>query len=1039
MVCGWAAVAIFASAQTSTGGFTATGSMTTPRFSHTATPLNNGMILMAGGENKNGTVSSIATAELYNPASGTFTATGALTVARAIHTATLLSNGTVLITGGENSGGSLASAELYQPATGTFSATGSMSRTRFSHTATLLNNGMVLIAGGLSSSAELYDPATGTFTLTGSMTTPRYGHTATLLSNGMVLITGGVGITSNPVASAELYNPATGTFSATGSMGTPRNYHTATLLNNGAVLVTGGISSGNSVPTATAELYSVATGAFTTTGGMATARADHTATILGNGTVLIAGGTNATNVVASTELYDPTSGSFGAVSSMTTVRYLQTATLLNNGTVLIAGGISLSALASAELYQPGPTGNPKPAITSVSPSCVAAGSLEQPVTVVGSGFLPGSVANWNGFGRTTSYIGGGALAMNLTTGDRAAVGTGVITVVNPSPGGGTSNAVTLPIARSCNDSPATAPVFVQTPSSQTVDSSKSPISAIAPPCGNSSALNGVWFTYTAPADGTLTADTNGSSYQTILAAYRGSPSSLGNIGCSAAPVPSLRDKGGPQPRAAGAKVGIGVNKATQYWILVTAANPGGGQMQLNLSFIAASSVPDSALLTYLPHLVTGGGFVSKLTLVNMSGVPNNVALNVVGQDGSLQASNTVLMQPGEVVRIANPESARGLPSSTQWSPVGSSGPLSINEFFEFGTSSANVLNTIGFNDAATVANFSVPVEFEPAASSTKIGRTVGVALANPTANATNVQLTLRDQTGDAVGTLPVPLAAYGQVAIDLTQSSLGTALPAGNFIGTLSGTSATPFSLIALGDDKGPFFATPALSGATSQVVPYIVSGQNYVTKLTFANLTLASNTVTVTYYDPIGVRLSQSNFVLTPLGVHRESTDESQRFASPQTVSWAVVTSTGLLGVNLFFEVEASPTDSTIVNTVGFNVPTELTAFTFPAEFEPTPPGAPIGRTMGLAMANRNASAANVTLALLDHTGVTVATHTLTLNSNSQVAIDLRSLSEFGAALPPANFIGAVVVTSTQPVAAIALEDDYGPFSAVPVISGKP
>jgi hypothetical protein len=463
-------------------------------------------------------------------------------------------------------------------------------------------------------------------------------------------------------------------------------------------------------------------------------------------------------------------------------------------------------------------------------------------------------------------------------------------------------------------------------------------------------------------------------------------------------------------------------------------------LQLNLNFIGANAIPDSSRVTYLPHLITGGGFVSKLTMVNMSGAPNNVALNFVGQDGTLQTSGTVLMQPGETVRIASPESSRGMPSGTQWSPVGSSGPLSINEFFELtGDSSTSVLNTIGFNDAATVTNFTIPVEFEPAASSTASPRTVGLALANPTATATNVQLTLRDQTGATVGTLPVSLAPYAQTAIDLAQSSLGKLLPASNFVGTVAGTSSTQFSLIALGDDKGPFFATPALVGTTSQVVPYIVSGQNYVTKLTFANLTASSNSVTVTYYDPTGVQLKQNTFTLPAYGVRRDQTDEAARFASPQTISWAVVTSTGLLGVNLFFEVEGSPTNTAIVNTVGFNAPAELSVFTVPVEFEPTPAGAPIGRTIGLAMANRNTTAANLTLALLDHKGVTIATHAVTLNSKSQVAIDLRSLSEFAAALPNANFVGSVVVTSSQPVAAIALEDDYGPFSAVPVISGKP
>jgi multimeric flavodoxin WrbA len=177
-----------------------------------------------------------------------FVLTGSLNTARASHTSTVLNNGMVLIAGGYN-GNVLASAELYNPATGTFTPTGSLKTARLYHTATLLNNGRVLIVGGnaengnILASAELYNPATGTFTPTGSLNTARELHTATMIQgamiNGMVLIAGGQG-SGGALASAELYNPTTGTFAATGSLNTARLYHTATLLNNGTVLIAGG-------------------------------------------------------------------------------------------------------------------------------------------------------------------------------------------------------------------------------------------------------------------------------------------------------------------------------------------------------------------------------------------------------------------------------------------------------------------------------------------------------------------------------------------------------------------------------------------------------------------------------------------------------------------------------------------------------------------------------------------------------------------------------------------------------------------------------
>lgn len=390
------------------GAWNPTGDLINGRYATTSTLLDGpecrsegapsycGKVLAAGGTSSFRPGSgdeAHATAEMYDPKAGSWTATGSLAVARYGHTATLLANGRVLVVGGASGGGGLGEvkAEVFDAETGTWSDAGSLATGRFAHTATLLDGpscrsssrpaycGKVLVAGGTTTysgrpalaSAELFDPTLGTATElpmpagawggTGDLAIPRGDHTATLLPNGKVLVVGGgtkatseSGATSYPPTdTAEIYDPASGRWSRTEGLAIPRLSHSATLLDRGVcgehcgkVLVVGGILGGydtgpgsaNPRPVflASVELFDPATGTWTAGPGLERARGGHGVALLPDGTVMVAGGgmsfdvhTDTYQPVSSSERYDAVAGRWTFAGDMRSSRGVPTATVLD--------------------------------------------------------------------------------------------------------------------------------------------------------------------------------------------------------------------------------------------------------------------------------------------------------------------------------------------------------------------------------------------------------------------------------------------------------------------------------------------------------------------------------------------------------------------------------------------------------------------------------------------------------------------------------------------------------------------------------------
>jgi hypothetical protein len=327
-----------------TGYFTLGAVMVHPRENHTATVLQNGKVLIAGGlMSQGGTIVDALEAELYDPATGTFQATGSLLHARNYHTATLLADGKVLIAGGDTQ-----IAELYDPVTGLFTATGTMAARR-AFSAVRLTNGNVLLVGDLDgrSDTELYDPTTGLFTASTSLLGEGVGVTALMLADGRVLVPGGSDIGDlghYEQTPSETFDATASTVTATGGLPSPVGFmdYAAAVLSDGRVLVAGGYD--GELPSTAAAIFDPTSNTYSTTGLLLDWAFTGQMVALRDGKALVVG--------ASNQLFDSSSGTFGTTGPLIAACEGFTATLLADGTVLVAGGSTSSRtfVGTAQIY-----------------------------------------------------------------------------------------------------------------------------------------------------------------------------------------------------------------------------------------------------------------------------------------------------------------------------------------------------------------------------------------------------------------------------------------------------------------------------------------------------------------------------------------------------------------------------------------------------------------------------------------------------------------------------------------------------------------
>ncbi len=434
----------------------------------------------------------------------------------------------------------------------------------------------------------------------------------------------------------------------------------------------------------------------------------------------------------------------------------------------------------AMLGPPAPpqTNNPVPALISMIPNTQPAGSPVVSLVVNGRNFVNGSVLLWNGGSRPTMVFGSTQLLAALNGDDLQSAGTALVTVVNPTPGGGTSNAL----------------LFTITPVGPTL-TTLSPTTALVASAGFTLTVNGAGF---------VSGDTvlwNGIARPTTFA----SPTQL----TAAIQQADL--------------LIVGTSA-------VTVMHPNGG-LSAALAFAVTappSVMPTAPVLAYLPHVPYRGGFRTKITVVNASPNPNSGVVNLISQTGVLVASVPWSTGGGGTVRIDTSNLfANGVFGNltVNWAVIGAQAAVSANLFYEYPANAGpyDIANTVGFNDVPLYADLTVPFEQAPQPAGATAGRVLGVAMANPAGAPAAVTVELVDSGGSILAADTIGLGAYSQRIFSLPATALPTISARtelnSEFVGTLTfhsvllGNSSTPVPLavIALEDTYGPFSATPIM------------------------------------------------------------------------------------------------------------------------------------------------------------------------------------------------------------------------------------
>lgn len=563
-----------------------------------------------------------------------------------------------------------------------------------------------------------------------------------------------------------------------------------------------------------------------------------------------------------------------------------------------------------------------------------------------------------------------------------------------------------------NDLTAAAAAIVTVPSANISNTTLASTSSDdpTPSCGNGSQAKSVWYRFTAPSLGVLTSDTFGSSYNTILSVWTGSPGTFTEVACN------------DDARGFQSQVAFVASRGTTYFFMVSAVNNDGGALAFNLRFEGSDAppIPPANFLTFIPHSAYGGGFLTRMFIENL-GISNNaVTINRIHPLGVVIDQTTASLQPFATLAIENADSQRAQALTVRWIVIGSQAPISASALFDCCASGTQVTSAVGVLAQTPGTSFTAPFIFQRETTGQPL-LVEGLAIANRSATANTVSVQLVDGAGNQMSSDILPsIPAFGQTALTVSDLPGVSAQLQGrdSFLGSLAITGTQSFAPVYVGNLGGRLFSlplTPPSASETLAVIPHFVTGGGYVTRVFIKNLATGSNNITIQFLNQNG-SVARTETVTLSAGQTIERTSGEASRTAPLSTQWMVITGNQPVLASALFDCCAAGPQ--VASAVGVLAQPPGSYFVAPFLFQREVPSTQPLLVEGLALANRAPTTNRLNISLINSFGTPVATDTLApIPPFGQTALTVSDLPNVSAYLTGRNtFLGSLDIFTIEP-----------------------